>query len=164
VDRIAGGWTFTAIQHYRSGNPLQFVDYDFDPGVIFTNVIRPDRVSGAGVLQKSSGYDLANGTTWINPQAFTSVSASPGGVPLRLGNTPRVLDVYGPYQASEIAGLLKVLPIHENVTFEFRADADNIFNRTTRNDPVTDLSSPEFGKILNTSGQRRFQFSGRIRF
>jgi len=163
-DKIVGGWTFTAIQHYRSGDPLQFVDYDFDPGVIFTDVIRPDRVTGAAVYQKSSGYDLANGTTWINRTAFTSVPASPGGVPLRLGNTPRVLDVYGPYQASEIAGLLKVFPIRENVTFEFRADADNIFNRTTRNDPITDLSSPQFGMILNTSGQRRFQFSGRIRF
>ena len=140
------------------------MDYDFDPGVIFTNVIRPDRVAGAPVYQKSSGYDLANGTTWIDPTSFVSVPASAGGVPSRLGNTPRVLDVFGPYQASEIAGLLKIFPIRENITFEFRADADNIFNRTTRNDPVTDLSSPQFGKILNTSGQRRFQFSGRIRF
>jgi len=164
LDKIIGGWTLTAIQRYRSGDPLQFVDFDFDPSVIFTDAIRPDRVSGVPVYQKSSGYDLANGTTWINPKAFVSVPSSPGGVPLRLGNAPRVLDVYGPYQASELAGLLKVFPIRENFTFEVRADATNIFNRTSRSDPVTDLSSPAFGKIIDTYGQRKFQFSGRIRF
>jgi hypothetical protein len=93
-----------------------------------------------------------------------SVPSSTGGVPLRLGSAPRVLDVYGPYQASELAGLLKVFPIRENFTFEVRADATNIFNRTSRSDPVTDLSSPAFGKIIDTYGQRKFQFSGRIRF
>ena len=90
--------------------------------------------------------------------------SSPGGVPLRLGNAPRVLAIYGPWQPSELAGLLKVFPIRENFTFELRADAENIFNRTTRGDPVTDLSSPQFGKVLNVYGQRKFQFSGRIRF
>ena len=164
LDKIIGGWTLTAIQRYRSGDPLQFVDFDFDPGVIFTDAIRPDRVSGVPVYQKSSGYDLANGTNWINPQAFVSVPSSPGGVPLRLGNAPRVLDVYGPYQASELAGLLKVFPIRENFTFEVRADSTNVFNRTSRSDPVTDLSRPAFGKIIDTYGQRKFQFSGRIRF
>ncbi len=164
LDKIVGGWTLTAIQRYRSGDPLQFVDGNFDPSVIFTDAIRPDRVIGVPVYQKSGGYDLANGTTWINPQAFTSVPSSPGGVPLRLGNAPRVLAIYGPWQPSELAGLLKVFPIRENFTFELRADAENIFNRTTRGDPVTDLSSPQFGKVLNVYGQRKFQFSGRIRF
>jgi hypothetical protein len=164
LDKVIGGWTLTAIQRYRSGDPLQFVDFNFDPSVIFTDAIRPDRVIGVPVYQKSGGYDLTNGTTWINPKAFISVPSSPGGVPLRLGNTPRVLDVYGPWQPSELAGLLKVFPIRENFTFELRADAEDILNRTTRNDPITDLSSPQFGKILNVSGQRKFQFSGRIRF
>ena len=127
-------------------------------------MIRPDRVSGVSMYQKSTGYDLVNGTTWINPAAFTHVPSSPGGVPLRLGNTPRVLDIFGPSQANETAGLLKVFHIRENLTFELRGDSQNLFNRTTRNDPVGDLSSPNFGKILNVSGQRQFQFAARIRF
>jgi hypothetical protein len=166
LDKIVGGWTLTAIQHYRSGDPLQFVDFSFDASVISDGygVIRPDRVSGVSVYQKSTGYDLVNGTTWINPAAFTHVPSSPGGVPLRLGNAPRVLDIFGPSQANETAGLLKVFHIRENLTFELRGDSQNLFNRTTRNDPVGDLSSPNFGKILNVSGQRQFQFAARIRF
>jgi hypothetical protein len=45
-----------------------------------------------------------------------------------------------------------------------RADVSNLLNRTTRNDPVNDLADPSFGRILNVSGQRQFQFTGRIRF
>src|SRR5437899_8434272 len=48
---------------------------------------------------------------------------------------------------------LKVFPIRENFTFEVRADATNIFNRTSRSDPVTDLSSPAFGKIIDTRSE-----------
>jgi outer membrane receptor protein involved in Fe transport len=164
LDAIVGGWTLTAIQHYRSGNPLQFVDSNLNAGAIFTDAFRPDRVVGVPTYQRSSGYDLANGTTWINPNAFTNPPASPGGVPFRIGNTPRVLDVYGPYQASETAGLQKTFRIFENLSFELRADVANLLNRTTRSDPVNDVADPNFGRILNVSGQRQFQFTGRIRF
>jgi hypothetical protein len=164
LDTIIGGWTLTAIQHYRSGDPLQFVDSNLNAGAIFTDVFRPDRVTGVPTYQKSGGYDLANGTTWINPNSFASPPATPGGVPFRIGNTPRVLDIYGPFQPSETAGLQKLFHIRENLTFELRADAANPLNRTQRNDPVNDLANSQFGKILNVSGQRQFQFTGRIRF
>jgi hypothetical protein len=163
-DAIFGGWTLTAIQHYRSGDPLQVVDSNLNAGAIFTDVFRPDRVVGVPTYQKSSGYDLANGTTWINPNSFASPPASPGGVPVRIGNAPRVLSVYGPYQASETAGLQKVFRIWENVTFELRGDVSNLLNRTTRQDPVNDVANASFGRIINVSGQRQFQFTGRIRF
>jgi Carboxypeptidase regulatory-like domain/TonB dependent receptor len=164
LDKILGGWTLTAIQRYRSGNPLPSYDYNFDPGVIFTEVIRPDRVSGVTAYQKSSGYDLATGTTWINPQAFADPPHTTGGIPLRPGNAPRFIDVYGPWQPSETAAIHKNFLITERLGFEFRAEMNNVFNRTQRRDPVMDFSSPDFGRIIGVSGTRIIQFSGRIRF
>jgi hypothetical protein len=164
VDKVLGGWTLTAIQRYRSGNPLPSYDYNFDPGVIFTEVIRPDRVSGVTNYQKSSGYDLAHGTTWINPGAFSDPPHTVGGIPLRPGDAPRFLDIYGPWQPSETAAIHKHFVITERLSFEFRAEMDNAFNRTQRRDPVMDFSSPDFGRIISVSGTRIVQFSGRIRF
>jgi len=161
---ILGGWSLSAIQRYSSGSPVAVVDYNYDPGVIFTDVFRPDRVPGVDSYQKSNGYDLANGSTWINPNAFVSVPASPGGVPVRPGNSPRVLEIYGPWSAGESLAIMKTFPIRESMSFQVRADADNIFNRTYRYGPDTDLSSPDFGKITGVYGNRSFQFSGRFRF
>jgi hypothetical protein len=166
VDKVLGGWTMTAIQRYRSGNPLQIVDYGVDSSALFLfyGGWRPDRVPGVDVYQKSGGYDLANGTTWINPNAFTSVPTSPGGIPLRPGNTPRVLDFYGPWQPSETIGLAKFFTIKEGKAFEFRAEFRNAFNRTQRGDPDTDLSSGSFGMIFGAGGRRTILFSGRFSF
>jgi Carboxypeptidase regulatory-like domain/TonB dependent receptor-like, beta-barrel len=166
VNAILGGWTLTGIQRYRSGTALQFLDYSIDSSALFFYYYGwyPDRVPGVDVYQKSSGYDLANGSTWINPAAFTHVPTSSLGIPERPGNTPRVLDVYGPPNYSETAGLHKSFPIRERMNFEFRIEAQNVFNRTQRGNPNTDLSSENFGKILSVSGTRSVLLSGRFSF
>ncbi len=164
ADKVLGGWSLTAIQHYRSGDALPFYDFNFDPGVIFTDAFRPDHLAGVVNYQKSGGYDLVNGTTWLNPLAFADPPHTASGIPLRPGNTPKILPVYGPWQAGESFGLHKAIPIREHLSLEFRADADNLFNRTYRNDPVTDVSDPKFGRIINVSGGRTIQLSARIRF
>ena len=166
VNAVLGGWTLTGILRYRSGNPLQFVDYGVDSSALFLFYAgwRPDRVSGVDANQKSGGYDLANGTTWINPNAFTRVPTSPGGIPLRPGNTARVLDIYGPWRPSETIGLAKFFTFREGMTFEFRTEFRNAFNRTQRGDPDTDFSSENFGKIFGASGRRTILFSGRFSF
>ncbi len=164
VDGVLGGWSLTAIQRYRSGNALPFTDANLDAGSIFTQGFRPDHLAGVANYQKSSGYDLANGNSWINPQAFADPPHTASGIPVRPGNVPRVLDLYGPWQAGESFGLHKVIPIREQLSFEFRADADNIFNRTYRDNPITDFSDPNFGRIISVSGARTIQLSARIRF
>lgn len=165
ADKLLGGWKLTAIQRYRSGDPLATYDYNFDSGVIYTDVFRPDHLAGVPNYQKSSGYDLANGTTWINPVAFADPPhTEPSFIPLRPGNAPKVLSLYGPWQASESLGLHKEIPFGERWRFELRADFDNLFNRTYRDNPVMDFSDPNFGRIISVSGSRTIQLSGRIRF
>ena len=164
LDKIVGGWTLTAIQHYRTGDALPFYDFNLNPGVIFTENFRPDHLAGVPNYQKSQGYDLVNGTTWINPAAFGDPPHTPGGVPFRPGNTPRFLDVYGPWQPSESVGVRKTFPIRESLSLEVRSDFNNMFNRTQRSDPVTDVSSPVFGRIVSVSGTRIIVLSGRLRF
>ena len=166
TDKVLGGWTITAIQNYRSGDALAFTDSSLDPGIgaIFGEGLRPDRVSDVDPYLKSSGYNIANGSTWVNPSAFAHVPSTPGGVPRRLGNAPRFVEIYGPWTPSETVGFLKKIPITETVEFEMRADVTNIFNRTYRNNPDLDLGSATFGRILSVFGRRTWQMSGRIRF
>jgi len=107
-------------------------------------VIRPDRVSGVFCtyeierLRSSEWHDMdQSGSIYPRSQHLRAEYR------WRLGNAPRAGHFrVGPLpHADETAGLLKVFPIRENLTFALREDSQNIFTRTARNDLVGDLSS-----------------------
>ncbi len=76
----------------------------------------------------------------------------------------------GPGQANWDMSLYKDFPIHENVTFNFRVESFNLFNRVQFVNPNTSVGNALFGQITPGSGTgtqnnpRALQFSGRILF
>jgi hypothetical protein len=62
--------------------------------------------------------------------------------------------------------LYKDIPIHENITFQFRAEAFNLFNRVQFGSPNTVVGNTQFGNIPSTllNTPRLLQMAGRITF
>jgi hypothetical protein len=169
VNVLLGGWTITANQQYQSGNPLSIGTSIDTSGYLFNGTIRGDVVSGQPLTVPQSGrLDLAAGTgiQVLNPKAFAEPPTTPGGVVLRLGNSPRYFgNLRGPYLPSEDFGIFKRFAFGENRYLEFRSDFFNAFNRTGLGDPVTTIGDPQFGQIIGVqSGPRQIQLALRFTF
>ncbi|MBA3438478.1 MAG: hypothetical protein H0T92_01225, partial [Pyrinomonadaceae bacterium] len=167
VDAILGGWTVTGIQNYRSGDVLAvFTNIDASTS-LFSPGIRPDVVAGVPKIIDQGGVNFSSGTPYLNPAAFTLPPVTAGGVPLRLGNAPRVLpDVRGPHRVAEDFGMEKRFGLGENMNIEVRADFFNVFNRAGRANPETNVSdAARFGKIFNPAySPRTIQTMIRLNF
>jgi hypothetical protein len=61
--------------------------------------------------------------------------------------------------------LYKEFPIHEKLTFNFRVEAFNLFNRVQFGNPNTSVGNALFGNITTQlNNPRALQFSGRFLF
>ncbi len=142
-DRLVSGWQLTAIQNYRSGDPL-VITSSLSPGIAMnsnTGLVRADIVPGVSQTLSSPGLDVTNGTAYLNPLAFADPPASPdNGFALRIGNSPGfLLHTRGPGHSSEDFGIVKNTRLTERIGLQFRADMFNVFNRTGKGDPDTCL-------------------------
>ena len=165
--KIIGGWTITGIQSYRSGNALQIGTSGLRGDAIFNGGFRPDLIPGVPIVTDQDGpVAFGTGTQYLNPAAFAQVPRTANNVPLRLGTAPRYLpNVRGPAIGGENFGIMKHVDFRETRNIEFRGDFSNAFNRAGRGDPVTDVTSPLFGKITGARyGPRNIQLEARITF
>jgi len=165
--KILGGWTATGIQNYRSGGALAIGTSGLRGDAIFNGGFRPDVIAGVPqVIDQGRAIAFGSGTPYLNPAAFAQIPSTAGGIPLRLGTAPRYLPgTRGPARVSEDAGLQKRFAFTETSNIEFRADAFNIFNRAGRGDPITDVTSPLFGRITGPAyGPRSLQLELRVNF
>lgn len=81
---------------------------------------------------------------------------------LTTGNVPSVLPgIQGPGYAYESLSLQKAFSLGEGRQISIRADAFNALNRAGRGDPVTNLESANFGRILSTQSASRQNFTPR---
>jgi len=173
LNRLVSGWQVTAIQNYFSGDPL-VITSSLDPNnfALPMNGIRADIVPGVPQKLPSSGLDVSNGTPYLNPAAFADPPTSPGGQPLRIGNSPGFLThTRGPGHSSEDFGIVKNTHLTERMTLQFRADMFNVFNRTGKGDPDTCLcddipaNGGTFGLITDPGhGPRVIQLALRLNF
>lgn len=169
VDKVLGGWTFSSIHEYRSGNPVSVGQGGIRSPRGFGG-FRPDVTGASQTLGGASdSLDFFQGTPYLNPDAFEPLSAENGGktannTPLRPGTAPRRLpNVRGPHSSSERMRFVKKFDIYERVEFEFGVAAINPFNRHTRGIITTNLNSADFGKLrINGGGQRVMQVEARL--
>ncbi len=166
VDKIIGGWTMTGVHNYTSGNPISVGISGYN-NAIFSGSIRPDLLTGVPlVVDTGAAVQTNGGTPYLNPAAFGRVPATPNAIFTRLGTAPRVLpNVRGPMVSSEDIGMQKKFEFKEDMRFELRLDAFNIFNRAGRGGLVTDVSSPLFGRLTGQQyGPRSVQLAARFEF
>jgi hypothetical protein len=169
MDKFVGGWRITAIQDYRSGDPLQVYDSNEASGVGGGGV-RADVLPGVAQKMPFEGpLDSMNGTHYLNLAAFGAPPVDPisGTYATRWGNASRFLpSTRGPGYQSEDFGVLKDIGFTERYVLRLRADFFNVFNRTGLSDPSTDVSDTTgFGRIYGVShGPRSVMLSMRLEF
>jgi len=153
---VLGGWQFNGILVLQSGRPIlitapdntQLLDFAYTNG-------RADR-SKSGVL--SSGQSL---NQWFDTTAFKA--AAPYTVPTDSLTQP---DLRGPGRKSFDTSLFKNTRIKERFNIQFRAEFFNIFNSPffEAQDQTTDVTNPDFGKIIQGYNPRNIQFGVRVIF
>lgn len=165
VRRLTDGWNLTGITTFQMGFPVNVFDGAFtsltcDPAISFYAC--PDRanVTGAPLNIGNPRTYTVNGSPnmWINPAAFAVPPAGTG-----IGNASRD-PIYGPGINNWDIALLKDIPITEDKYIQLRLETYSTFNHTQFGAPVGDVSSPLFGEIFSSTGERVVQLGGKIYF
>jgi hypothetical protein len=189
VRNIAGGWQTAGIFTYTSGSPILVVGANCTfPS---TGTCMPDIVPGRqNSIRKSGGFGGPGVTyknygtiPYLDPTAFQPVQTF--GVPTgaksgytaitKIGDAPRSdLNLWQPSHYNLDMALQRsfnILPSSERYKFIFRADCFDVTNKVTFSIPQTQTvsattaaTSSAFGELTSESGNRRFQFSGRLVF
>ena len=187
-ERLTKGFSIYPIVTYRTGFPL-----DVFAGSAFTDSRTAAGPSGAGdrgltranftgngqityfdprqvqSLTNSSGI-TRSGNFYFNPGLFTttgfptSAEAIANPALRTYGTVPRN-SLRGPSRTNFDLAMSKITPlIGERLSLELRAEAFNVFNTAQFSDPVTNISSPNFGRITSTAAPRIMQFAAKFIF
>ncbi len=179
VRNLLGGWALSGIFTYDSGNPLLVTGTgcttpssgtcmpDLKPGML--NHIRQNGSWGKGLTAANlSGINYLNSAAFSVPSSFPlPAGANSKAVPVtKIGDSPRTnLNLWSPSHYNLNASLQRSFNITpERVKFVFQADAFNVTNKVTFGGINTVATSSTFGQVTSASGNRDFQFSGRINF
>jgi Alpha-L-arabinofuranosidase B, catalytic len=165
VNQVIGGWGVEGITTFQEGFPLTM---SVTPNILATyafqgterpNVVPSCGKSYSGSVTKKLGRP-GSSNTYFNTGCFT-IPAN-----FTFGNEPRTdSTVRTPGTANWDMSLFKNFPIHENVSFDFRAEAFNLFNRVQFGSPNTQLGNGQFGWITaQFNNPRLLQVSGRLNF
>jgi hypothetical protein len=174
---LFSNWQVSSIVTAMSGLPVDI----FDPtgGLLYGLFgARPNWAPGANAkIAKNSvptGY-------YFNPLAFSEAMVQPGQpIPSAydptavvdpaaeagtdIGNVGRNV-LRGPNQSNVDFSAGKRFPLAESGTLEFHADFFNLFNHPNRDNPVSDIGTADFGKVLSFSSSPRIvQFALKFTF
>lgn len=155
---LAKGWQVNTLYAYSTGIPLTVLNGSYvsnaNPGSHYGD--RPN-VTGNPRLSHPKLSE------WFNTSAF--LPQTPG----TLGDSARN-SVYGPQYRHLDLSLFKVIPLHDKLSFEFRAECFNVTNTSNFAAPDNTYNAPgqgAFGEVGSTSpiyNPRLVQFAFRLRF
>jgi len=163
--QVAGNWSVAAILSYQSGTPLRITIPNNLP--LFTGQLRPDLRTGVdpfisndhGKFRPFNSLTGERGDVQLNSAAF----AFPA--PFSFGNLAPYLSTVRSFgYSNEDVSLLKRIYLAEGRFLELRADWFNLPNRRQLTAPITDLTSPNFGRITSQKAARVVQLGMRYSF
>jgi hypothetical protein len=183
VRNIVGGWALSGIFTYNSGTPLQIIGSgcttpssgtcmpDINPN--FSGTLRRNGSWGKGITAAH-----LNAISYLNPAAFQLPSVFPlpanaaanAVATTKIGDAPRsgALNAWNPSSYNlnmAVQRSFRITP--DRVKFIFRADCFNVSNKVTFGGigaTWSPASSTTFGQVTSASGNRDWQFSGRVTF
>jgi len=167
-------WQLSGIVTAMSGLPIDI--FDSTGGSLYGFLgARPNWAPGAGVHAATTNVPAGY---YFNPAAFTQAIVLPGQ-PIPSAHDPTALagdigtdigDVgrnvlRGPRQTNLDLAIGRYLAFRESRKLEFRADFFNALNHPNRDNPISDISAPDFGRIVSFSGSPQIvQLSLRVNF
>ena len=163
---IAGNWRTSGVYTYYSGHPFQAAwssNASYLDAYGFTTAT-PNQVAKVVYPHKQTCwfYDSLNkNCAAYAPTAGTPFTNPGEGV---IGNVGRNTLLGPPTQLFDM-DLIKIFPINDRVSFEFRWEIFNLFNHSVFGQPSGNVSSSSVGSITSLSADpRAMQFAGRISF
>ena len=173
--RLLSDWQLSAIVTAMSGLPVDV----FDPaGGSLYGLLAGARPNWAPGANRTTATTNVPPDYYFNPSAFAQATVQPGQpIPSAndssalagdqgtdIGNVGRNV-LRGPTQSNIDFSVGKRFPLAESKGIEFRADFFNLPNHANRNNPVSDISSADFGKVLSFSSSPRIaQFALKFTF
>ena len=150
VDGVLGGWQFSGVSTFQSGNPLNVAIQGNRSNTGTTNLDRPN-ATGIAPRYESGG----DKTFFLNPAAYSLQALN------TFGNAGRNSAV-GPGIISTDLSIAKKFTNEKWVT-EFRGELFNAFNHPLLAQPVAFANAAVFGRIQATRGDnRQIQFGLKI--
>ena len=174
---LFSNWQLSGIVTAMSGLPVDI----FDPGGGFLYGLFGARPNWAAGVNHRTAISSVPPSYYFNPSAFSQALVQPGQpIPSAhdptaavdpaaesatdIGNVGRNI-LRGPSQSNVDISLGKRFPLAESKLIEFRADFFNVLNHPNRDNPVSDISTPDFGKVLSFSSSPRIvQFALKFTF
>ena len=150
LNEAIGGWTASATFVSQGGHP-------FTPTMSVNNSYAQ---AGSWYPNQVASPTLANRgiNGWFNTAAFQAPTAG------TFGNMRRN-SVYGPGLQEMNASVHKRFPIHENIGFDFSANATNVLNHPSFGQPDSTIGPGHTATIRGlTVGGRTMEFVGKIIF
>ncbi len=147
--QILSGWNINGITRADSGNRFNVLlgtDANLDGASTYD---RPNLLGNPKLSRSRPRNDLI--TKYFDTAAFGRVTSG------TLGNAGRNL-LYGPGAINWNVSVFKNFPITEGRRLQFRSEFFNFFNHTNLGNPNTNMSNPNFGRILSAGGARVVQF------
>jgi hypothetical protein len=174
VRLLLSNWQFSGIVIAMSGLPVDA--FDPEGGLLYGLFgARPNWAPGAS--RKTATTSIPQGY-YFNPAAFTQAIVRPGQ-PIPSAHDPTALAgdlgtdignvgrnvLRGPSQSNVDFSVGKQFWLTESKELQFRADFFNLLNHANRDNPISDISTGDFGKILSfSSSPRIIQLSLRFNF
>jgi hypothetical protein len=157
-------WQISGIVTAMSGLPVDIVD-PLGGSLYGVNGARPNWAPGTN--RKSAMINVPPGY-YFNPSAFVEAMVEPsqpipsahnatalaGDLGTDIGNVGRNV-LRGPSQSNVDISLGKRFPLTESKSLEFHADFFNVFNHANRDNPVSDITASDFGRVLAFSSSPR---------
>ncbi|HYZ86429.1 MAG TPA: carboxypeptidase regulatory-like domain-containing protein [Bryobacteraceae bacterium] len=153
--QLLGGWQLNGIFQAHSGPPFTVYDPS-DPNVDGESSDRPNLV----------GNPFPSGFKRSVARDFNTAAFAP---------TPQGANVFGNLGRNSLRSrgleslalsVFRTFNLNSEFTLQIRAEAFNVLNHANFAPPVSDITSPNFGRILNTrpSNPRQLQFALRLAF
>ena len=157
-------WQFSSVFQYYSGNPVSITASkcvlvgqgtcypDYTPG--FSGPIRQNGSLGSNYVAGGTSPQYIKSGAFQDPAAYMIGNA----------HNRAPFSLWSPGNYSLNSSLRKSFPIREKVKFTFDAECFNVPNKVSFGYASTNIDASNFGQTNSGSGNRDWQFAGRIEF
>jgi hypothetical protein len=149
-NRVFGGWTLSSNWFFRTGLPFTLTDASATGTLAGYNYGTDAAIFASPLTSIPSSCTNAVNSPCLGTSQFAP-SAAVTGFPTGFGTGGRN-SIYGPHFFDVDIALSKSVALGEHVTFTFGAQAYNAFNHTNFDQPVADISNPQFGSSIAAVG------------
>jgi len=141
-NQVFGGWTLSSNWFLRSGLPFTVIDQSANGTLVGYNYT--GYVFASPVAYISGSCTSAVTSACLTTSQFAPSAAANNGVPTGFGTMGRN-NISGPHFFDVDIAFMKDVQIKEHFVFSFGAQAYNAFNHPNFDQPVSDISNPNFG-------------------